>query len=81
MLCLPDEAAKETAAMVDSLGDKAPRVLDASTAHRVAPGWAYGFPELAAGQADAIAAARRVANPGCYATGAIALLRPLVDAA
>ena len=55
-------------------------MLDASTAHRVAPGWAYGFPELAAGQADAIAAARRVANPGCYATGAIAMLRPLVDA-
>ena len=66
--------------MVDSLGTEGPRVLDASTAHRVAPGWAYGFPELAAGQADAIASARRVANPGCYATGAIALLRPLVDA-
>ncbi len=57
-----------------------PKFLDASTAHRVAPGWAYGFPELAAGQADAIRKARNVSNPGCYATGAIALLRPLVDA-
>src|SRR5208282_3557552 len=56
-----------------------PRILDASTAHRVAEGWTYGFPELAPGQAEAIASARRVANPGCYATGAIALLRPLVD--
>ena len=57
-----------------------PKVLDASTAHRVAPGWTYGFPELAPGQAEAIAGARFVANPGCYATGAIALIRPLVDA-
>ncbi len=80
ILCLPDAAAKESVAMVDSLGMEGPRVLDASTAHRVAPGWAYGFPELAAGQADEIASARRVANPGCYATGAIAMLRPLVDA-
>jgi N-acetyl-gamma-glutamyl-phosphate reductase len=55
-------------------------VLDASTAHRVAQGWTYGFAELAGGQGDAIAKARRVANPGCYATGAIAMLRPLVDA-
>jgi N-acetyl-gamma-glutamyl-phosphate reductase len=54
--------------------------LDASTAHRVASGWTYGFPELTQGQGEAIAAARRVANPGCYATGAIALLRPLVEA-
>lgn len=80
ILCLPDAAAKESVAMVDSLGTEGPRVLDASTAHRVAPGWAYGFPELDAGQADEIASARRVANPGCYATGAIAMLRPLVDA-
>ncbi|PPD43304.1 MAG: N-acetyl-gamma-glutamyl-phosphate reductase [Methylocystis sp.] len=80
ILCLPDDAARETVALCDALGDKAPRLLDASTAHRVAPGWVYGFQELCAGQAKAIASARRVANVGCYATGAIALLRPLVDA-
>jgi len=80
ILCLPDDAAKETVALADSLGARAPRILDASTAHRVAEGWTYGFPELCAGQAAAIAASPRVANPGCYATGAIALLRPLVDA-
>lgn len=80
ILCLPDDAAKETVALADELGSRAPKILDASTAHRVAPGWVYGFAELAKGQADAIRAAQRVANPGCYATGAIALLRPLVDA-
>ena len=79
VLCLPDEAAREAAAIAAALGDRSPRILDASTAHRVAEGWTYGFPELAPGQAEAIASARRVANPGCYATGAIALLRPLVD--
>ena len=55
-------------------------MLDASTAHRVAPGWTYGFPELTPDQADKIRAARKVSNPGCYPTGAVALLRPLVDA-
>jgi len=80
ILCLPDDAAKETVALAAGLGEHAPKLLDASTAHRVAPGWVYGFPELASGQAEAIASAQRVANPGCYATGAIALLRPLVDA-
>ena len=80
ILCLPNAAAEESVALIDSLGDAAPRVLDASTAHRVAPGWVYGFPELAAGQEDKIRTAQRVANPGCYATGAVALLRPLVDA-
>ena len=80
VLCLPDAASKETVAMVESLGERGPRVLDASTAHRVAPGWTYGFPELAAGQGEAVAKARFVANPGCYATGAIAMLRPLTDA-
>ena len=80
VLCLPDDAAKETVALADSLPGGGPRILDASTAHRVAPGWAYGFPELTQGQGEAIAHSRRVANPGCYATGAIALLRPLVEA-
>jgi N-acetyl-gamma-glutamyl-phosphate reductase len=80
VLCLPDEGARETVALVDRMGADGPRVLDASTAHRVAPGWVYGFPELAPGQAEAIASATRVANPGCYPTGAIALIRPLVEA-
>lgn len=80
ILCLPDDAAKETVALCDQLHDKAPRILDASTAHRIAPGWVYGFPEMCAGQSDAISKAARVANVGCYASSAIALLRPLVDA-
>ncbi len=80
ILCLPDEAAREAVALADALGPDAPRVLDASSAHRTAAHWVFGFPELAPGQAAAIAAARHVSNPGCYATGAIALLRPLVDA-
>jgi N-acetyl-gamma-glutamyl-phosphate reductase len=80
ILCLPDDAAKETVALIDGLGAAAPRVLDASTAFRVASDWAYGFPELAPDQADKIRASRKVSNPGCYPTGAIALLRPLVDA-
>jgi N-acetyl-gamma-glutamyl-phosphate reductase len=80
VLCLPDAAAKESVALVDSLGEKGPRIRDASTAYRVDPAWVYGFAELAPGQAEAIAKARRVANPGCYPTGAIALLRPLVEA-
>jgi N-acetyl-gamma-glutamyl-phosphate reductase len=80
ILCLPDDAAKETAALIDSMGTAAPKVLDASTAFRVAPDWAYGFPELAPDQAGKIRTAQKVSNPGCYPTGAIALLRPLVDA-
>jgi N-acetyl-gamma-glutamyl-phosphate reductase len=80
ILCLPDAAAKETAALIEAMGEAGPRIIDASSAHRVAPGWIYGFPEMAAGQSEQIARARRVANPGCYATGAIALLRPLVAA-
>lgn len=80
VLCLPDAAATETVAMVDGLGAAGPRLLDASTAHRVAPGWVYGFAEMAPGQAAAIAAAPKVSNPGCYPTGAVALLRPLVEA-
>jgi N-acetyl-gamma-glutamyl-phosphate reductase len=80
ILCLPDDAARESVAIADSLGNAAPKVLDASTAHRVHPDWAYGFPEMQSGQADRIASARHVANPGCYPTGAIGLVRPLVDA-
>jgi N-acetyl-gamma-glutamyl-phosphate reductase len=79
ILCLPDDAAKQTVAVIDSMGAAAPKVLDASTAFRVAPDWVYGFPELAPDQADKIRIARKVSNPGCYPTGAIALLRPLVD--
>ena len=77
---LHDDAAKESVAMIDGLSGPQPRIIDASTAHRCNDGWVYGFPELCAAQADAVRQAQRVANPGCYATGAIALLRPLVDA-
>jgi N-acetyl-gamma-glutamyl-phosphate reductase len=79
VLCLHDAAARETVALVDAMSGKGPRILDASTAHRVSPGWVYGFAELAPDQRAAIEQADRVANPGCYPTGAIALLRPLVD--
>jgi N-acetyl-gamma-glutamyl-phosphate reductase len=77
ILCLPDDAAREAVSLIDSNTTK---VVDASTAHRTAPGWIYGFPEMAPGQREAIANASRVANPGCYPTGAISLIRPLVDA-
>jgi N-acetyl-gamma-glutamyl-phosphate reductase len=80
VLCLPDDAAREAAALARALGSDAPKLLDASTAHRVDPAWAYGFPEMAADQPGKIALSRQVANPGCYPTGAIGLLRPLVEA-
>ncbi|WP_292065856.1 N-acetyl-gamma-glutamyl-phosphate reductase [Brevundimonas sp. UBA7664] len=77
ILCLPDEAAREAVAMIEN---PAVRVIDASTAYRVDPAWTYGFAEMAAGQREKIAAATRVSNPGCYPTGFIGLVRPLVSA-
>ena len=76
LLCLPDDAAREAVALVRRPGV---RVIDASSAHRTAPGWVYGLPELEAAQVERIANAQRVSNPGCYPTGALALLKPLVD--
>lgn len=80
VLCLPDAAARESTALATELGADMPKLLDASTAHRVDPDWTYGFAEMLPGQADRIARAVRVSNPGCYPTGAIGLIRPLVDA-
>ena len=80
VLCLPDDAAKEAVALADELGTAAPKIVDASTAYRVDPAWTYGFPEMDKAQAKTVAKAKRVSNPGCYPTGAIALLRPLVEA-
>ncbi len=77
ILCLPDEAAREAVGLIEN---DAVKVIDASTAYRTAPGWAYGFAEMAKGQRAAIAASKRISNPGCYPTGFIALTRPLVEA-
>lgn len=77
ILCLPDDAARESVALIDN---PATRVIDASTAHRVHPDWVFGFPELTRDQAARVAASKRVANPGCWSTCYIALVRPLVDA-
>lgn len=77
ILCLPDEAARESVAMLEN---PAVRMIDASSAHRVTPGWTYGFPELDAAQPERIRTSKRVTNPGCYPTGAIGLLHPLVNA-
>ena len=76
VLCLPDTAAREVAEWAHQTNTK---LLDASTAHRIAPEWVYGFPELTTGQAERIASTGRVANPGCYSTGALTLLRPLAE--
>ena len=78
ILCLPDDGAREAIAMLE--GNNSTRLIDTSTANRVNPDWAYGFAEMDEGQAAAIASARFVANPGCYPTGAIGLIRPLVKA-
>lgn len=77
ILCLPDAAAIEAVSLIDN---PATKVIDASTAHRTAPGWTYGFPEMSRAQSAAIAGARRVANPGCWPQGFIAAVRPLVEA-
>src|SRR5580692_1200482 len=77
ILCLPDEAAREAVTLIENPGT---RVIDASTAHRVADGWVYGFAEMEPGQREKIAGARYVSNPGCYPTGFLALVRPLVRA-
>ena len=76
VLCLPDEAARESITLIKNPDVK---VIDTSTAHRVAPEWVYGFPEMTKGQAELIKKAKRVANPGCYPTGAISLVRPLIE--
>lgn len=83
VLCLHDDAARESVALIDAMqaqGQAAVRIVDASTAHRISQDWVYGFAELCAGQRQAIASAQRVSNPGCHATAAVALLRPLIDA-
>ena len=77
ILCLPDDAAREAVSVIDNPGV---RVIDASSAHRTAPGWTYGFAELNRDQATHIGQSTRVSNPGCYPTGAIALLGPLIAA-
>lgn len=77
VLCLPDDASREAVGMISSNRVK---VIDASTAYRTAPGWTYGFPEMSATQRDAVRNATRVSNPGCYPTGFIGLVRPLVAA-
>lgn len=77
ILCLPDEEAVKA---MDLITNPEARVIDASSAHRTDPAWVFGFPELSPAQADIIRTAKRVTNPGCYATGAIAILKPLIDA-
>ena len=78
ILCLPDDASREAVGILE--GVNSTRIIDTSTAHRTHPDWAYGFAEMTSGLRDRIAQARLVANPGCYPTGAIGLIRPLVEA-
>ncbi len=80
ILCLPDDAAREAVSIIDSTRNSNTRIIDTSTAHRTQENWVFGFAEMARGQADRIANATRVSNPGCYSTGSIALLKPLIDA-
>ncbi|MEM9332563.1 MAG: N-acetyl-gamma-glutamyl-phosphate reductase [Pseudomonadota bacterium] len=80
ILCLPDDAAREAVSMIAETGNEACKVIDTSTAHRTAEDWVFGFAELDQDQAQRIKSSKRVSNPGCYSTGAIALLKPLVDA-
>lgn len=77
ILCLPDDAAREAVSLIDN---PEVRVIDASTAHRSDPDWVYGFAEMSGDQRDLIRASKRISNPGCYATGFIALMKPLVEA-
>ncbi|MCB1465061.1 MAG: N-acetyl-gamma-glutamyl-phosphate reductase [Nitratireductor sp.] len=79
ILCLPDDAAREAVAMLEAAGNTHTKVIDTSTAHRTADGWTFGFAELTRGQREAVAKASRISNPGCWSTGAIALLRPLIE--
>lgn len=78
ILCLPDDAAREAVDMIEASGNNDCKIIDTSTAHRTAEGWIYGFAELMPKHADKIRQAKRVSNPGCYSTGAIALLKPLI---
>ncbi|MEM7289683.1 MAG: N-acetyl-gamma-glutamyl-phosphate reductase [Pseudomonadota bacterium] len=80
ILCLPDDAAREAVAMIEATGNDDCKVIDTSTAHRTAQGWTFGFAELNRKQADKIRQSKRISNPGCYSTGAIALLKPLIKA-
>jgi N-acetyl-gamma-glutamyl-phosphate reductase len=85
ILCLHDDAAGDRIggdgrSIAESTGGPGPRIIDASTAHRTHADWVYGFPELSSAQREAVRTAQRVSNPGCYATGAIAIVRPLIDA-
>lgn len=78
ILCLPDDAAREAVSMIEASGNDACKIIDTSTAHRTAQGWAFGFAELSKKQAENIRNSKRISNPGCYSTGAIALLKPLI---
>ena len=80
ILCLPDDAAREAVSIIDGAGNTRTRIIDTSTAHRTHEDWVFGFAEIEHGQSNKITNAKRVSNPGCYSTGAIALIKPLIDA-